>query len=96
MVFTVPCSPAQSMIRFYDKTLPQSIGHPQVLGILETSPPNSHSTFWDLRHCGHTTTTIRTSSTEHGVFLSTGRPRYNPIHIPLFKGMSPMGVFSSR
>lgn len=80
MMFMVLCNPAQSMI-FCDITLPQSIGHPRVLGILETSPPNSLSTLWDIRHCGDTTT-IHTSSTEHGVFLSTGHLRYLPFTFP--------------
>lgn len=85
MMFTVLCSPDQPMIRFYDITLPQSIGHPQVFGILGISPPNSHRTLWDIRHCGDTTTTIQTPSTELGVLLSTGHPRYTPIQIPLFR-----------
>lgn len=95
-MFTVLCNPAQSKIRFCDITLPQSIGHPQVLGILKTSPNNSHSTLWDIRHCGDTNTTIHTPSTAPGLFLSSGHPRYDPIHIPFFKDMSPTGVFSSR
>lgn len=69
------------------------------MGILEASPPSSLSTLWDIRHCGDTTTTtIHASSTEHGVFLSTGHPRcpHSPLqghdpHGSLLIQISPLG-----